>query len=536
MDSLKNLKQLHLNKLEWSPKSFKISDFLQKFTLPQVVKVIEGFYGENEETSLGADQILSLHCMKSTDKLLGKDYRGKEINIPLHCQNKVEVRPSNMKDVYDNVEELCTAFPRFVRISQGYYNMSTDEEVLNVGDKLELKRIDKSKKGQERLICVNQNGQVVELPKDCVAGFQPLLDGKEYFLAEIVKKLEMPFYIQFIDPPTMEKRNASSNANFFNSNLGAIYIESSFAENLIIASTISQDGERTVVTFPRQLDIRLSVCEGMLQNSVAYAELCQMMDNGMDLKSLALIDAMSAFQPRNSVREFLYKDLVDIPSYPQTHGIHSSSEVTNNLYDEVVQSSTKIAPVDQASQVAVTDNAKTSANDEHKETTEKCTKQVDEIPPKPEIVNATKKFPPEKSSPPVATKKSLTDNSTTPAVTEKDTSFEDSPKPKRDPDPKDNQGSAKSQNESVALPTTDDPKEDEKTSKRSNVSAYTVKQVSEILKELGMDRYIVKFQSEMIDGEMLLCLDDDILMADFGMNKLHCMKLKKYLDGWTPKV
>lgn len=119
MDSLKNLKQLHLNKLEWSSKSFKISDFLQKFTLPQVVKVIEGFYGENEETSLGADQILSLHCMKSTDKLLGKDYRGKEINIPLHCQNKVEVRPSNMKDVYDNVEELCTAFPRFVRISQG---------------------------------------------------------------------------------------------------------------------------------------------------------------------------------------------------------------------------------------------------------------------------------------------------------------------------------------------------------------------------------------------------------------------------------
>ena len=114
--------------------------------------------------------------------------------------------------------------------------------------------------------------------------------------------------------------------------------------------------------------------------------------------------------------------------------------------------------------------------------------------------------------------------------------FSDSPKPKRDPHPKDNQGSAKSQNETVALPTTDDPKEDEKASKRSDVSAYTVKQVSEILKELGMDRYIVKFQSEMIDGEMLMCLDDDILMADFGMNKLHCMKLKKYLDGWTPKV
>lgn len=72
--------------------------------------------------------------------------------------------------------------------------------------------------------------------------------------------------------------------------------------------------------------------------------------------------------------------------------------------------------------------------------------------------------------------------------------------------------------------------------KRVDVSHYTVKQVSEILKELGMDRYIVKFEAEMIDGEMLMCLENDILITDFGMNKLHCMKLKKYLEGWRPRV
>ena len=72
--------------------------------------------------------------------------------------------------------------------------------------------------------------------------------------------------------------------------------------------------------------------------------------------------------------------------------------------------------------------------------------------------------------------------------------------------------------------------------KRIDISDYSVKQVSEILKELGMDRYIVKFEGEMIDGEMLMCLDNEILMTDFGLNKLHCMKLKKYLEGWRPKV
>lgn len=122
---MKDGKLIEFSKLEWSTTSFKVSDFLTKFTLPQVVKVIEGFYGEDEDSSFGADQILSLHCVKSTDKVAGRDFRGKEVNIPLHCQNKVEVRPSDMKDVYETVDELCAAFPRYVRISQGRVLINT---------------------------------------------------------------------------------------------------------------------------------------------------------------------------------------------------------------------------------------------------------------------------------------------------------------------------------------------------------------------------------------------------------------------------
>jgi hypothetical protein len=51
MDSSKDAKQLEFNKLEWSTTSFKVSDFLRKFTLPQVVKVMEGFYGDDEDSS-----------------------------------------------------------------------------------------------------------------------------------------------------------------------------------------------------------------------------------------------------------------------------------------------------------------------------------------------------------------------------------------------------------------------------------------------------------------------------------------------------
>ena len=202
---------------------------------------------------------------------------------------------------------------------------------------MHLKSIDKSKKGEEKLICVNQNGQTVELPKDCVAGFQPLADGKEYFLAEIPTHFSMPLYVQFIDPPPMEKPDKTGDASFFNSSLGPIHIESSYTENIIIASTISQDGHRTVVTFPREIDIRMAVCEGMLQNTVAYAEICQALNHGMDLNNLTMIDMVSAFKPRNSVREFSYKELVDPSTSADTSETNLGFETENRPYAEVMK-------------------------------------------------------------------------------------------------------------------------------------------------------------------------------------------------------
>ena len=310
--SVVDVKQIELNKLEWSSTSFKVGVFLTRFPLPQVVKVIEGFYGEDEESSLGADQVLTLHVMKSTDKLVGRDYRGKEVNIPLNCSSKVEVRPSNLKDVYESVEELCSVFPNHVRVSQGYYSAEKDEEILNVGDKLRLKSVDKSKKFGERLVCVNQNGQTIELPRDCVAGFQPLADGKEYYLAEVASRFTLPLYVQFVDPPAVGGKQSGCGQNevVFNSALGSIYLEKRYSEKIVIASTISNDGQRTVVTFPQDIDIRIAVCEGLLQNSRNYAEICRNLNNGVDLTKLSCIDALNAFRPQNSVREYSYKELV----------------------------------------------------------------------------------------------------------------------------------------------------------------------------------------------------------------------------------
>lgn len=545
MSYLTEVKQVELNKLEWSSTSFQVSEFLKKFSLPQIVKVIEGFYGDDEESSLGADQVLTLHVLKSSDKIVGRDYRGKEVNIPLNCPNKVEIRPSNLKDVYESVDELCSVFPRYVRISQGYYSASKDEEILNVGDKLRLKGIDKSKKGQERLFCVNQNGQTIELPRDCIAGFQPLADGKEYYLAEVASQFRLPVYVQFIDPPTVGKQSRSADEVVFNSTLGSIYLENTYTENVVLASTISGAGRRNVVAFPRDMDIRIAVCEGMLCNSTDYAQICRSLNNGMDLASLQMIDTYSAFKPRNSVKAYSYRELV---TYASTTGIKESLRSQEELSvetegePEVYESRDLDQPTNEneaaheglemSEMTEVKNGERNGGNDDAFRST---------APPKPSRNQGSPAVRRNGNSPIVQRKeedlqpfKSDEPNSEEAATAVNNTASSqgDEVEP---PNPEDSDENTTTRSEAKVFVTTVSIAQPS-VKKAPDVSGCSVKQVADILRELGMAKYVVKFESEMIDGEMLTCLNDDILMADFGMNKLHCMKLRKYLEGWRPKV
>ena len=109
--------KVELDKIQWSTAYLTITEFLKKFKFPQIVKVIDGFYGESSESTFSVDQVLCLHSIKPVQKIRAHDSNGKEFSISLDCQKKVEVCPSNLKHVYNNVDELCEALPRYVRVS-----------------------------------------------------------------------------------------------------------------------------------------------------------------------------------------------------------------------------------------------------------------------------------------------------------------------------------------------------------------------------------------------------------------------------------
>ena len=115
--------KIQWDKIPWDTAYFTIPEFLKKFKFPQIVKAIVGSYGESGDSTVSANQILCLHCVKSIKKIRARDSNGKVFSLSLDCQEKVEVRPSKLKDIYDSVDELCKVFPRYVRVSQGSFNV-----------------------------------------------------------------------------------------------------------------------------------------------------------------------------------------------------------------------------------------------------------------------------------------------------------------------------------------------------------------------------------------------------------------------------
>lgn len=71
---------------------------------------------------------------------------------------------------------------------------------------------------------------------------------------------------------------------------------------------------------------------------------------------------------------------------------------------------------------------------------------------------------------------------------------------------------------------------------RERLQDMSVSDVSEYLKKLGLNKYVQSFKEEMIDGCMLMELDDE-MMEQLGVQKLHRKKLLMFIkDGYTPRL
>ncbi|KAK3730809.1 hypothetical protein QZH41_001166 [Actinostola sp. cb2023] len=226
-----------------------------------------------------------------------------------------------------SLSDYVDKFP-LPQIVKGYYSINGDNVCVNPGDKLKLIRV-VSGQSEDYLVVETQDGSgfPLRIPLSASAGFQPLNDGREYYLQEAINENSMPFFFQFINPRNL---NATGEASVFNSALGVLRAEKTYRDSSVICTTMEEGTTRTVVTCPKNLEITVTAASGALIGDKDYMRVCRFFHDGVSLKRIENMECFNVFASRETIREYLYDTPKtqdeDIPQYEYTEPSNDDDE------------------------------------------------------------------------------------------------------------------------------------------------------------------------------------------------------------------
>lgn len=243
-----------------SDTSYSLKDFLDKFTLPQLVKVQDGYYDDFQRTTIGADTVYKLLTIESVETLLFEDAEGEESRIPLGYPCAVERVAEERFQQKLRLRDLAhdSSAIKFVRVIETDPNFET---VIKNGDKLKIEK----KKSRENFVAFKKVSDkakpLLKVPASCQAKFQALWDGEELPLAKFVKKNKLPVYVSFIDTITNEHtaekeeiRGPSKRDSYPVLPEGVVKLKGILADSFVTATTEVQ-GVTSKFSFPKTLPI-----------------------------------------------------------------------------------------------------------------------------------------------------------------------------------------------------------------------------------------------------------------------------------------
>ena len=520
-----------LDNLIWSDIEYQLHKFVERFEMPQIVKVQEGYYGPTEDSCIGAEQILTLHCVKSTEKILARDRRKKELNIPLNCSQKVELRHADFRGVYDTVEQISKIPTKFVRITQGYYGLEDGSISLNPGDKLELIRVEHGGGGKEGSVLFhNEERTPISLPFSVSAGFQSLLDGREYYLKQLVdSSLQLPVYFQFIDPPSLTRRSAES---VFNSSLGVLELVKVYKDETIICTT-KEGNTRSVVSCPMRLPVTVNVARGALSEEKDYVRICRSFHDGVCLAKIDSMETQNIYASRDTIREYEYIEVHPAPPVPRRLARGFSGDSPNpsppvtKKNTSKVQSSTvnsddchayeKIEDHPRPQKTPKDYQCPRGANKSHSMALTPALPKGSDASPGDDHDEC------ESTEPPPECMVEQIERPTPPAtkVNVEQSNRKSSPPPLK-PKPK------------IKPQGIEHPSKKDNFVVPDDLSQMTVDEVSKFLIHFNLKEFVEVCAADQVDGSLFVSLDEKELKS-IGMSAFQCKKVLKLIGGWRPK-
>lgn len=265
-----------ISTLTWSTRVYSLAQFVQNFHLPQVVRIEVGYYGDDYTTTVGSEQVVTLHALETKEKLVGEDTAGRPIAIPLRCPLNVLVHPLPMECGYNKIvtDQMKLVYPKIKYVlSYPVAPLANDEgreePVARFGSVLRIEEIDEEKH------CVRFENVTTKrectFAFGCSTTFEPLLDGNEYTLEEVKNIFRLPARVRFVGRDTSAGGNAGGSKPLVCS-LGKVTLLHGITDTVVIASDVEN---RMCLKLPKDLPLQVRAAEGLIREEESYTNIVE---------------------------------------------------------------------------------------------------------------------------------------------------------------------------------------------------------------------------------------------------------------------
>ena len=311
----------------WSEQPCTLKTFIDSYLLPQLVKVEDGYYSAKDAETLSKDDILTLHFTKRTDKLHIEATDHKRYFIPLNCPCKIEILPRICEDRYYSVEDVVDAWTsddfKFIRVVHN----GPPQLRIRAGDILKLRKTVEEKR-VKFLECEfhDKTKDSVRLPLDFKAAFEPLARAEQCHLQEVVTKL--PLRVKFTSCDTTIQGANDINVVDLPS-LGSVLLKE-FREEITVIATSRHDNLVTVLMIPADLDVNVLPAHGAIIGDKKYARFCREIHDGTELTKVDFSKQGSMMMFEESTVNVIYDYAEVKPLLPRRNRLHSTDQSDNS--------------------------------------------------------------------------------------------------------------------------------------------------------------------------------------------------------------
>ena len=574
------------------PDSYWLSDLSKDCHLPETIEVVDGYESlESEELSWSKGDILNLHRVKDLSRIIAQDISGSYFSIPLTYQGKIFERiPKGCKEQYETVGELIDAFPNYVRSLRDIPQGGVD-----VGDILLLLDASPKNEGCSQLKCRVVGKPCVRFLSCKQAGpFETLEDPYPVSIQEVIDGHHLPACVRVRNGATQafDGANTSPRVRFE----GLFSLEKKVEEKVFVVSTLT--GRRLrVLRLPIELGITVKREKSKIKLNL-FSQICHLIETKVDLDSTitrgSTGDASWYFDIDDDIekpRDYTgYEELR--PAVPPRSPLKASGSnvrqipeiKTEPIIEDKGYSRLKppkkfmfpfalrrnvepVPPSDTRKQSVIMskpqenkrppNSAKFASRLNRESLVEprrpqeglSCRKLVDRLkgtqmaqngktvclrPQMKELVRFVYSNQEEVDSNESVYESIPEQAGAVNAETYKQTNVSELSIPKKAILSHPQNRNTVSQDYRTEM--TSDEKELTADKFSKLLKRISVSEVSDCLKKLGLSQYVDRFVKEMIDGTMLLELDDEMMQCLGIKNPLHRRKLKMFTQrGWTPK-